>query len=672
MARGYDTSQIEDVLTRLKDSAAFGRQASYDLGEAVVSATEGLKNENSILVDNAGVTKNVAKMWEEWAKAHNTTTAAMTQAQKIEAEYNGIMQETKFQVGDAAAYTKTFSGQIQQLKFNFNQMTVAIGKVVTPIAQLFIPIINGAITAITKLFNSIQVILKSFGLEMPDVVSKGSSSIAGIGESAENAAKDATNAAKKISKAFAPVDEINVLTNKNVSSGSDSGASSSAGFSSSNIPSIGDNDVIDDAVLKKVDQLKELLQKLWDSSPVQAFANFVKTQFDFIKDLAERLGTDLWNNMTTTWNNIKGNVGTTFNNISQLFTLMWNDMATGIQTWGQPIIDNVSNLFNSIWTDAIDPAIQLITQQWAGFSEILVTLWNEHGQPLIDNIGEFVTKIISLFQSIWDNVIEPIVTPFLTMLTDLWNNHLKDLTYEIGDFVAKVVNFVLDIINAIMPIINFLLEVLQPIISTVGKFIADVFGGVFGIISDVIGGILKALGGVIDFITGVFSGNWSKAWDGICSVFSGIWNAIWGIIKGVINLIISAVEGLVNIIISGLNLIIKPLASLGNAILELVGVKNFKFSAIPKVSLPRLESGGWVAPNDPQLAIIGDNKHEGEIVTPESKMYEQVVKAIKDTNGANSKQEIELTLNVKYEDGRKIIRKINQAEIDAGEILLLV
>ena len=67
LSRGYDSSQIEDVLNRLKDSAAFGRQASYDLGEAVVTATEGLKNENSILVDNAGVTKNVAKMWEEYA-----------------------------------------------------------------------------------------------------------------------------------------------------------------------------------------------------------------------------------------------------------------------------------------------------------------------------------------------------------------------------------------------------------------------------------------------------------------------------------------------------------------------------------------------------------------------------------------------------------------------------
>ena len=67
LARGYDTTQIENVMTALKDSAAFGRQSSYTLSQAIVSATEGLKNENSILVDNAGVTKNVAKMWDEYA-----------------------------------------------------------------------------------------------------------------------------------------------------------------------------------------------------------------------------------------------------------------------------------------------------------------------------------------------------------------------------------------------------------------------------------------------------------------------------------------------------------------------------------------------------------------------------------------------------------------------------
>lgn len=51
LSRGYDTEQIENIMTRLKDAAAFGRQASYSLGDAVTSATEGLKNENSVLVN---------------------------------------------------------------------------------------------------------------------------------------------------------------------------------------------------------------------------------------------------------------------------------------------------------------------------------------------------------------------------------------------------------------------------------------------------------------------------------------------------------------------------------------------------------------------------------------------------------------------------------------------
>ena len=224
-------------------------------------------------------------MWEEWAAAHNTTTSAMTQAQKIEAEYNGIMQETKFQVGDAASYTKTFAGQIQQLKFNFNQMTVAIGKVVAPLAQLFIPIINGAISAITRLFNSIQALLKVFGLEMPNVVSKGSSNISGLGSNAVDTAKDiaatgsaAKKAAKEVNKAFANVDEINVLnTNKN-STSSDS-SSASGGVSS---PSIDNSSLIQaeetsSGLLEVANKIKTAFANIWDSSPVQAFVGAVTT-----------------------------------------------------------------------------------------------------------------------------------------------------------------------------------------------------------------------------------------------------------------------------------------------------------------------------------------------------------------------------------------------------------
>ena len=92
-------------------------------------------------------------------------------------------------------------------------------------------------------------------------------------------------------------------------------------------------------------------------------------------------------------------------------------------------------------------------------------------------------------------------------------------------------------------------------------------------------------------------------------------------------------------------------------------------SFFPKI--PRLFNGGYLPANNPQLAIVGDNKREAEIVTPESKIYDQTMKAIKDSGGAGGKQEIEITIYHKYEDGRTIIQKVNQAQIDAGEVLLL-
>lgn len=660
LSRGYDSSQIEDVLSRLKDSAAFGRQASYDLGEAVVTATEGLKNENSILVDNAGVTKNVAKMWDEYAKSIGTTANNLTQSQKIQAEYNGIMKETQFQVGDAAAYTRTFSGQIQQLKFNFNQMTVAIGKVITPIAQLFIPVINSAIGAVTKLFEKIQVILGAFGLQMPSVVSKASSSLGNIGSSMDstaNSANDAVNAAKEMNKAFAGVDEINVLDTKS-SSGS-SGGPSSGGTSDISTSSTGTTitpTIDNSAVLASVEALKTKMSEIWNSDFVQSFVGAVSTGFNFIYTLVTTIGSNLVTNLTNTWNSISGNLGLSINNMSFLWTNFWLTLQNTILTYGPGIITSIITLFNSIYTTAIDPAIQLIVQAWTDFTNILVELWNQYGQPLLDNIGQFVETTIGLFQKIYDDIIEPIITPMLETLSWLWDEHISKLVQKIGEFILKLTNAALEIYNNfIAPIASFLLDILSPAWTMVSSTVIGTVGSIVAAISDIAASIFTIFGGIIDFITGIFTGNWEKAWNGVVDIFKGIIDGIVGIFKLPINLIIDGMNGF----ISGLNKIQIP------DWVPAVGGMGFNIPPIPK-----LAEGSWFPRNNPQLAIVGDNKQEPEIVTPESKIYDQTLKAIKDSGGVG-KQTIEIIIYHKFEDGKTIIQKINQAQIDAGEVLLV-
>lgn len=96
------------------------------------------------------MTKNVAKMWDEYAKSIGAKTNALTLAQKREAEYQGILKETQFQVGDAIKYADGYAGaqarqqaaalQLQQtlgtaLLPTMTQLTQAMTAILVPIAK---------------------------------------------------------------------------------------------------------------------------------------------------------------------------------------------------------------------------------------------------------------------------------------------------------------------------------------------------------------------------------------------------------------------------------------------------------------------------------------------------------------------------------------------------------
>lgn len=153
LARGYDLDQATNAILRLKDAAAFGRQASYGLAEAVVTATEGLKNENSILVDNAGVTKNVAKMWEDYAKSLGVATTALTQQQKIEAEVKGIMEETRYQVGDLAKLQDTLAGSQASAAMSAEKLAEAYGRSMSPAVEGLTRLWDAFLKGLTDIVN---------------------------------------------------------------------------------------------------------------------------------------------------------------------------------------------------------------------------------------------------------------------------------------------------------------------------------------------------------------------------------------------------------------------------------------------------------------------------------------------------------------------------------------
>jgi len=208
--RGYDTAQIEDMLRIMKDSAAFGRQGQYSMGEAIEKATQGLRMENSLLTDSVGIQTNVARMWDEYARSIGTTTNALTLAQKRQAEYNGFMKEGGVFAGAAAKYANTYAGRISQLSTAFYNLRVAVGNAVIPILNQIIPILTNVINWFTRLFNIVgQVMNLLYGtnVSMADTASGAQDAANATGEMADNL-EDANKAAKGSLAAF---DKLNVL-----------------------------------------------------------------------------------------------------------------------------------------------------------------------------------------------------------------------------------------------------------------------------------------------------------------------------------------------------------------------------------------------------------------------------------------------------------------------------
>ena len=154
LLRGYGLERSIELLGRLKDAAAYGRQGQLSMGQAITSASEGLKNENSILVDNAGVTKNVSVMWKEYAASIGTTIGKLTQAQKLQAEYNGIMAETAPMLGNAAGLTGELAGKMAQAEAKIRELMEAVG-------ESFAPAVADALSKITPFIGAITEFAKA-------------------------------------------------------------------------------------------------------------------------------------------------------------------------------------------------------------------------------------------------------------------------------------------------------------------------------------------------------------------------------------------------------------------------------------------------------------------------------------------------------------------------------
>ena len=613
------------------------------------------------------------------------TTAKMTEQEKVMLRYQYVTSALSNATGDFVKTQDSWANQTRILSLRFEQLKASLGKgfiaLFTPILRGFNSLLAGLQKVADGFANFVQLLT---GADISASMGSISSDIAGIGADAGSAAdnvSDIGSAAKKtakdIEKSLAGFDQINKLTEptdySSDTSGSSGGTTSGIGSvdlvpdvsgSTSNATSAIEKFVSD--VKNKLGELKEWgvatfspsLSRIWDGftqNTATAKDNLAKV-FSDIRELGPPL-LDYFNGPFTDylvmWVDTAGDIVNGFyDSFNMVFSDIWDkavypilqnfvttglpmitDFATKVLSLSDVVFNTIKKCWDLLWSEGVSPAIELISNTWIDLVNTLSDAWDKWGAPIFTGIKVAVEATGDVFVDIWENMLKPVWQNALNVVDEVWTKHLQPLLANFLDFVGEIVTCATTIYsNFIAPVVSFLSTLLGPVFVAVFNTIVNKVGVAVGTIADLMSDTISVFKGIIQFIKGVFSGDWDDAWNGIVGAFDGIFSMIVDIAKRPINMVIGLINGMLDGLESGINSIVRKVNGLSFDVpdwVPIIGGDHFGFD-LPQVSLgnvPYLAEGGYVKPNTPQLAMIGDNRHQGEVVAPEDKLIDMAQKA---------------------------------------------
>lgn len=628
------------------------------------------------------------------SKGITKSTADMSQAEKVQLRYNYVMSQTALAQGDFAKTSDSWANQTRILSEQWKEFGATIGTVLMNVLLPAVKAINSLLSQFIALAQgAARALSEAFGFELSNSADEAQSIVKSTSQAADNysdIADNAQQAQEAQEGSLASFDQMNKLNDE---SKSDSTGVSGAGeiMQPSGTSVEVDTGKADKKLSDFFKSVRTQFEKLADYldmnfKPIFAdiwsgleresieLAQILGGVFSDIKSLSEPLKAYFINDFTPLMQTAFSTLGKIgiglFDSFNKVFSDIWNvavfPILQNFLTVGLPLItdfntqvwntlgvlfDNIKEIFDTLWNGVAQPVLNALKTLWCDTWQSISDFWNEWGQPIFDGINEGITTTKNVFLNLWETVLKPMFDKLMDVADSVWTEHLKPLLDEFLDFVGTLITSVLSIYNkAIAPVVNWLVSILGPIVSSVlGKIIKTV-GNVISNIIDAVKNIISALKGVVLFITGVFTGDWKKAWQGVKKIFKGVWDALVDIAKTPINLIIGLINCLTGAVEDALNWIIDGINELSFTTPDWLpgdlGGQTFGFdlSQIDIPEIPKLAQGAVIPPNSEFLAVLGDQKRGTNIEAPLDTITQAVLQALVSYGGAGGNQKISVTI----------------------------
>lgn len=436
----------------------------------------------------------------------------------------------------------------------------------------------------------------------------------------------------------------------------------------------------------------------------------------------ESVSSSTWDKIQSTYDQ---SVKPLFDSLANGISGWMKTFLDGYNTYIAPVLATLSEKFKSVMDSSIKPAINAVIGLLGNLIDIVKIFWENVLQPLVNwcikNIVPIFAEVFKTAGSIIlevfggiskviggiSNILSGVCGVFKGEVQGDWKSaweSAKSIVKAVVTTIKEIFILAVTVIKtAFTPLITFfksLWNSIKNVFSNVANFFSTKFTLAVTVIKTTFTALItffktlwNSIKSVFGNVAGFFESTFSTAWEKVKNVFS----AGSKVFKGIKSGIETVFKTIVNHLISGINKVVSTPFNAINGMLNkihdisVLGKKPFSGLwdkdplAVPEI--PKLATGGYVKKNTPQLAMIGDNRHQGEVVAPEDKLLAMASQAaeLSGSGGMTARvvellemilyilEKLDLTLYVDGEKlSRNVVRNINRRTSATGHCDIVI
>ena len=577
----------------------------------------------------------------------------------------------------AADYRKLGLDQSAALRLAWQQVKAAQDEAATSAGQLLQvmqgqlgglgQVLAGFAEGLRKIGEGVNWLLFGDGADSADALAQSSRAAA---KGQQTLTKSTKAAAKAVARTVLGIDELNLVQQQAGSGGGSSSGSSTGGTAGEEVDEarkkwIGLVNLLR-PVLDEVNRLFAPSIAAWGKAFGQ-LARAAQSAWALIRDSA----LELWDTALRPLGEYL--LGEFIPNIVNAFSETFAPIVGAV---GELFLEQFARNF-SLGCQLVGDAIQNYLMPLLGFLQQVVQdmlaavseAWAVYGQPILDRLAQGFEQLRNWVQTLYYELIRPVLDELMARLQELWEEHLAPLWENLTLLFGAVMELIAILwTEALLPLLQNITDTFAPLVAGAVQYVVDCFFNGLGTIAKVADGIAGVLRGLCEFVSGVFTGDWDRAWHGLSDIFESVWDTMVGVAKQGVNGIIDLVNAMLRALTGGMNAVIDRLNGIGVEIPSWVpdyGGQRFgvNLPRVPEYQIPRLAKGAVLPANRPFLAVVGDQRRGTNVEAP----LETIRQAVADVLGGAGAAQLYVSQPIEVKlDGQVLYRAMAKIEANRG------